>query len=148
MRLGEVRLKSDHNYTESERQALEAAVVWGQKPSWDEQDPSKIKYYWTDYLMDLDAIPPLPHEITKVVLNHTLDVAVEKRVPMFNERVQVVVPGLGLMLINKVTVLTDYCTDGLQGFLVDGWRILAICPQPNQRRPDYVLGRVEQVGSP
>ena len=24
----------------------------------------------------------------------------------------------------------------------EGWRILAICPQPNQRRPDYIMGRL------
>lgn len=24
-----------------------------------------------------------------------------------------------------------------------GWRILAVCPQPDQRRPDYILGRTK-----
>jgi hypothetical protein len=38
-------------------------------------------------------------------------------------------------------VQTDLCTDSLRGYLEDGWHILAICPQPKQRRPDYVLGK-------
>jgi len=59
----------------------------------------------------------------------------------YNERVQVHVPGLGLLLINEVVVETDLCTEKLQNLLNDGWRIIAACPQPNQRRPDYVLGK-------
>ncbi len=43
--------------------------------------------------------------------------------------------------IRKVCVYDDMCTDMLQGMLDDGWVILAICPQPGQRRPDYILGR-------
>lgn len=58
-----------------------------------------------------------------------------------NERVNVHVPGLGLWLVNDVTVLEGGCTDDLQTKLDEGWRILAVCPQPDQRRPDYVLGR-------
>jgi hypothetical protein len=59
----------------------------------------------------------------------------------FNSRCSVHVPGLGLLLIDEVMVRTDYCTEKLQEDLEDGWRVLAICPQPDQRRPDYVLGR-------
>jgi hypothetical protein len=61
----------------------------------------------------------------------------------FNEKCAVVVPGLGLLAVNEVQVLYDYCTEDLQRFLTDGWRILAVCPQPTQRRPDYVLGRTK-----
>jgi hypothetical protein len=61
--------------------------------------------------------------------------------PAFNERVQVVVPGFALMEIRHVEVRRDYCSDALQEDLDEGWRILAICPQPDQRRPDYILGR-------
>jgi hypothetical protein len=59
----------------------------------------------------------------------------------FNEKVSVHMPGLGLLLIDHVKVLNNDCTDDLQTWLDDGWRILAICPQPDQRRPDYVIGR-------
>ena len=60
-----------------------------------------------------------------------------------NQTCRVVVPGLGLLAIAKVKVRYDMCTDDLNVYLTDGWRILAICPQPDQRRPDYVLGRPE-----
>ena len=35
----------------------------------------------------------------------------------------------------------DVCTDVLQQELNNGWRIIAICVQADQRRPDYILGR-------
>lgn len=61
--------------------------------------------------------------------------------PPFNEKCGVAVPGLGLLLIDDVMLATNHCTDSLRALLDEGWRILAICPQPDQRRPDYVLGR-------
>lgn len=60
-----------------------------------------------------------------------------------NNKVNVHVPGLGLLMMREVQVREDCCTDSLQKDLDDGWRILAICPQPDQRRPDYVIGRTK-----
>lgn len=59
----------------------------------------------------------------------------------FNDRCNQVQPSEGLLNIRRAQVLEDCCTDVLQRQLDDGWVILAIQPQPNQRRPDYVLGR-------
>ena len=59
----------------------------------------------------------------------------------FNEKCNVHISNVGLLSINKVKVEMDYCTDNLQYDLDKGWRILAICPQPDSRRPDYILGK-------
>lgn len=59
----------------------------------------------------------------------------------FNNRCEVHVPNLGLLSVNETMLLEDSCTDSLQSFLDKGWRIISIAPQPNQRRPDYILGR-------
>lgn len=61
----------------------------------------------------------------------------------FNEKVEVYTPGMGLMLFNNVMLLEDACSDALQTHIDEGWRIIAACPQPNQRRPDYILGRYD-----
>lgn len=61
----------------------------------------------------------------------------------FNERVEVYTPGAGLMLFNRVMLLQDACSDALQSEMDNGWRIIAACPQPDQRRPDYILGRYD-----
>jgi hypothetical protein len=56
--------------------------------------------------------------------------------------VQIHIPDMVLMSINEVTWLDNCCTETVQEYLNDGWRILAICPPNAQRRPDYILGRV------
>ncbi len=62
----------------------------------------------------------------------------------YNPKVEVHVPGFALTTYNRVMLLEDSCTDALQTALNQGWRIIAACPQPDSRRPDYVLGRYEQ----
>lgn len=51
------------------------------------------------------------------------------------------VPNIALYEVNEVKLLDNACTDLLQKHLDDGWRILAVCPPNDQRRPDYILGR-------
>lgn len=61
----------------------------------------------------------------------------------FNTKVGVHISDLGLLNVRKVTWAENCCTEVLQNYLDDGWRILAVCPQPDSRRPDYILGRNE-----
>lgn len=55
--------------------------------------------------------------------------------------IQVAIPNLLLWSVDEIEVREDACTDAIQSMLDEGWRILAICPPPAQRRPDYILGR-------
>ncbi|TPG68636.1 hypothetical protein EEL31_08955 [Brevibacillus laterosporus] len=59
----------------------------------------------------------------------------------FNQKCDVHIGNLGLLNINQLGYAVDKCTEELQVILNQGWRILSVCPQSNQRRPDYVLGR-------
>lgn len=59
----------------------------------------------------------------------------------YNTKCEVHMPGQALSLYNDMLLLEDACTDALQDNLNKGWRIIAACPQANQRRPDYILGR-------
>lgn len=59
----------------------------------------------------------------------------------FNQKCDVHIGNLGLLNINQLAYTEDTCTEELQKHLNGGWRILAVCPQPDQRRPDYILGR-------
>lgn len=60
--------------------------------------------------------------------------------------VQITIPDLALMFIDEVDHLDDCCTDELQKWLNEGWRILAVCPPNAQRRPDYIIGRRKRDG--
>lgn len=51
----------------------------------------------------------------------------------------------GLIQFNQVDVLEDCCTEHLMKMLDDGWRIISCLPQPSQRRPDYIIGRIKDV---
>ena len=59
---------------------------------------------------------------------------------LFNKMTSSEQPGPSLLNVDETLLMEDACTDALQENLNNGWRILAVCPQP-QRRPDYVLGR-------
>lgn len=61
----------------------------------------------------------------------------------FNAKCNVHVPSLGLLRITTVDYCNDMCTEQLQKRLAEGWRIIACCPQPDQRRPDYILGLMD-----
>lgn len=60
---------------------------------------------------------------------------------VYNNKCEVHMPGQALSVYNECLLLGDACTDALQSSLNSGWRIIAACPQPDQRRPDYILGR-------
>jgi hypothetical protein len=60
-----------------------------------------------------------------------------------NVAVQIHLPSFALLMFNKVRLLEDCCTDHLQSELNDGWRIIAVCPPLDERRPTYILGKFE-----
>ncbi len=49
--------------------------------------------------------------------------------------------GVALTGVRRVTWLEDACTEELQRHLDEGWRIIAVCPPNDSRRPTYILGR-------
>ncbi|PHR58796.1 MAG: hypothetical protein COA47_10345 [Robiginitomaculum sp.] len=59
----------------------------------------------------------------------------------YNVKCEVHQPGQALSMYNNVLLLEDACTDRLNDHLEQGWRMVAACPQPEQRRPDYIMGR-------
>lgn len=59
----------------------------------------------------------------------------------FNQRCQQAQPGAGLYSIDTLKLMEDACTDAVQHELAQGWHIVAVQPQPNQRRADFILGR-------
>lgn len=100
------------------------------------------KHYIRELLVDLDLITTVKVQLEcRLRLSSALEKATGIGAPAFNERVQVSVPSNSLTAIKEVKVCEDYCTELLQEWLDKGWSILAICPQPNQRRPDYIIGK-------
>ena len=77
----------------------------------------------------------------------TKEVVIEPKQPEgnsfanYNNKVEVHMPGQALANYNELMLLEDCCTDEVARSLDNGWRIIASCPQPDQRRPDWILGR-------
>lgn len=61
----------------------------------------------------------------------------------FNAKCNVMVPGFELLSIKTVVVRENCCTEIINDMLANNWKIVAVCPQADQRRPDYVMGRTE-----
>lgn len=111
-------------------------------------DLEKFMYEFPNITINIKGVPKslsesglgMIDELKKIVSK--IEQAVNKfdKNVQFNSECNVHVPNLGLLAINKLAYATDYCTEELQELLDRGYRILAVCPQPDQRRPDYILG--------
>ena len=100
-------------------------------------------YWYNDFIVDFDKISTVQCEvICRLRIGDALTRVTEPRPPAFNEKVNVAVPSNGMLNITVVKVYENACTESLQEELNSGWKILAICPQPDQRRPDYILGKL------
>lgn len=95
------------------------------------------------FLIDLHMIPVQYLSDCKIcpLAAPAIEALLPRAQTVINQKVNVAVPGFGLLAIKQAKVDYDLCTDKLNEYLRDGWQILAICPQPNQRRPDYVLDK-------
>lgn len=99
--------------------------------------------YGGESIIDSDDLNFLSNLGIECVVKHWKSMI---RIPGFSEptdslAMHVHLPGLGVLAMTEVMNLDDACTDQLQEHLNEGWRILAVCPQLAQRRPDYILGR-------
>ena len=57
------------------------------------------------------------------------------------KRNQIMLPNNLLLEMKELRVECDQCTDKINELMNDGWKLIAILPQHQQRRPDYILGR-------
>ena len=71
-------------------------------------------------------------------INKTLDILHNQS---FNDKTNVHVGGGLMVTYNDLMLKENCCTDELQSTINNGWRIIAVCVQSDQRRPDYILGR-------
>ena len=54
----------------------------------------------------------------------------------------VVIPSVGLFAVTHLKVLENECTNYVQSWLDRGWRIVAVCPPNDTRRPTFILGHI------
>lgn len=149
------RKNSYEDYTETEIEELKALGLTSK--SWnrwevfhaDIKDVIKLSFPVTleKHDVELRYLVDIADKLEMLVTRTTQRTAVEldgeslAALRDYNAKVHVHVPGFGLLMLNEVDMEYDCCTDVLQDRLNKGWRIIAACPQPDKRRPDYILGR-------
>ena len=57
--------------------------------------------------------------------------------------IQMHVPNFMLITFTHVKLMESCCTDQLQVALNEGWRMIAVCPPLDERRPTYILARYQ-----
>lgn len=64
--------------------------------------------------------------------------------PDTKQTVHVHVPNDSLLAVRKLTYIEDACTNRIQEMLNDDWKIVAVIPANDTRRPTYILGHNER----
>ena len=62
--------------------------------------------------------------------------------------VNVSVPNAALFAVQSITWVEDACTQHIQSMLDNGWRIVAVIPANDCRRPTYIMGHMDAGCSP
>lgn len=147
MRLVNVQLRYDTAISpEQFGRIREACVGTSFDPTMDED--GKIDRIWQDFILDIDTVELdllMLVSLKGPVLKHGIENKEDypRSSVVINKVCNVAVPGNALAAIRSVEVMEDACTEQLQYRLSQGWCILAVCPQPDSRRPDYILGHIE-----
>lgn len=99
--------------------------------------------WFNELLMDEDEVDAWNSIDVKVEIHRMKGLASNAR--QLPETIyQISVANVGLMQIELVDYLEDCCTDQLQNYLDRGWRILAVCPPNDARRPTYIIGHTNR----
>ncbi len=98
---------------------------------------------WTDMLVNGDEAQAWTDIGVEITMSRVKGLASDEK-DIRNTIYQISVANIGLMQIQRAEVLEDCCTNELQSWLDKGWRILAVCPPNDTRRPSYVMGHFEK----
>lgn len=131
--------------------ALRQAMSKARYPGDDETDISQINQanfpeqsrFHDGLLMDGDELEAWADAGIKVEVSRIKGLASNAR-ELQSTIFQVSVANVGLMQVQCVEVIEDACTDEIQRWLDKGWRIIAVCPPNDSRRPSYIMGHFDK----
>ena len=132
--------------TDERYAALRAGVPRVELPEVRPDDASglkKVDMVYSDRVMDGDEVEAWTSAGVEVTMTRLRGLMSNSR-DLAQTVYQISVSGVGLLQIAAIIVEEDACTDGIQDLLDAGWRILAVCPPNDARRPSYVLGHAER----
>lgn len=147
MRIKKVKFKWDQEFNQAQVRELKKALFGAlnlKQMDLVEVEPGIFRIdsgAFEPWIIDADKIHTIPYTVIDFIeFEKPISDLQARSETIINQKVNVAVPGLGLLAIRRVKIAENYGTQDLQQELDEGWQIMAICPQPDQRRPDYVLG--------
>lgn len=122
------------------------------KEIWPELEKSDGFTSMPDKIVEMDDVPEWVGECPGITIKPLHQLRFRPQLPDLNkvdsmDKVsefvktvnQVVLPGFELLQYQSIFVENNCCTETIQSYMGDGWRILAVIPQSDQRRPDYIM---------
>jgi hypothetical protein len=142
--IAKIKLSYSHKYTVEDLELINNAMFnrYGNVAPMltidDDGDLCWVAY--SGFCVDLKLMPrSLPFDV--VELYRYDDDTGTTNVPQYNHLVGTVVCGNELSRIKELKAIEDACSDLITQHLRVGWCIVSVMPQPDQRRPDYILGK-------
>lgn len=139
-----VRLELNE-YRLSAEDRIKAAELWPnllQEKGYQTYEPKFVDITeLPSWVGDIDAIRIKPLQKVEFVspVKNFKDLKPDQIKEVLQTVNQIVMPGFELLRYASIKVLTDECTIQIQKEMDQGWRIIGILPQPQQRRPDYIM---------
>lgn len=144
IRGGDEKGLSDEDYT-----ALRDNLVLVDLPPLGERE----KFYLHDDLIgtvdDLAVltrfgITPHVSRVRGIFQESLRNIGVPDPEPKQQQVVNITIPNAALFSVQTLQVLENECTDYVQNWLDKGWRIVAVCPPNDCRRPTFILGHADR----
>jgi hypothetical protein len=115
----------------------------------DDEGLSTISNPWTSNFIALDDLKPFLSPKFGIKIEEFVDAPWARRVDCLRESAhepasKVILPGLGLLMIDRVVFLQRPTEDDLNERLAAGWKILAVLPLTGGKA-NYQLGRSEKT---
>lgn len=135
------------NYDWSNKLSLQTLTLIRNKFPQFFEESGKPKDYWSvkDEIVDVEELEFLVrHEVAITLKRFKSLYSPNSLIPSLQEAGvvnHIHLPNFSLSSFTEVDVLENCCTGELQRSLNNGWRIIAVCPPYDKRRPDYIIAR-------
>ena len=103
---------------------------------------------WIGTIDDLTALtrfglPPIVKRVRGIFQEQLSQLGVPPTEGAAAQVVNITIPNAALFSVRNLHVIENECTNYVQTWLDKGWRIVAVCPPNDCRRPTFILGHHE-----
>lgn len=86
---------------------------------------------------------PIIRRVRGIFQESLANIGVPDPNPEQTQVVNITIPNAALFAVRTLQVIENECTNYVQSWLEMGWRIVAVCPPNDCRRPTFILGHAD-----